>query len=141
MTIGWAFIGLMWWKPTFIVMVRPVRHTFTILEKTDEFTVNVPGPGMEETVAYCGKVSGRDHDKFTERGLIAQPGLKVKVPVIAQCPVNYECKVLYRQDLIPGSVPPEVVGKFYPNRDFHRLYFGEILSVQSDRSDPSDRSD
>ena len=39
MTIGWATIGYIWQKPVFMVAVRDSRHTFTLLEKTDNFTV------------------------------------------------------------------------------------------------------
>jgi len=38
-------------------------------------------------------VSGRDTDKFSATGLTAQPATQVKAPLIAECPVNIECKV------------------------------------------------
>ena len=68
MTIGWGLVGRMWRENVFMVAIRPSRHTFKLIEETNEFTVNVPADGMDETVAYCGKVSGREYNKFKERG-------------------------------------------------------------------------
>lgn len=56
MTIGWGFIGLMWRKNIFAVLVRPSRFTHEFLDDSSEFTVNVPSEGMAEIVARCGEV-------------------------------------------------------------------------------------
>ena len=42
MTIGWGQIGVIWSKPVFTVLVRESRHTKGLLDKSGEFTVNVP---------------------------------------------------------------------------------------------------
>jgi flavin reductase (DIM6/NTAB) family NADH-FMN oxidoreductase RutF len=42
MTIGWGTVGFIWGKPILMVAVRFSRYTYTILEKTDTFTVSVP---------------------------------------------------------------------------------------------------
>ena len=44
MTIGWATIGIIWQRPIFMIAVRDSRHTFTLIEKTDNFTVSIPQP-------------------------------------------------------------------------------------------------
>jgi hypothetical protein len=54
MTIGWGFVGVLWRKPVFVVAVRPSRFTHDFIEDAGEFTVNVPGEGMDKAVAYCG---------------------------------------------------------------------------------------
>lgn len=132
MTIGWGTMGLIWGKPMFIVLVRPSRYTYGCLEATDDFTVNVPPKELAETVAFCGSVSGRDHDKFAERGLTAVPGKRVKSPIIEECVIHYECKVVHRNDVIPANLAPDIRAGAYPAGDFHRLYFGEILAVYAD---------
>jgi len=134
MTIGWGTAGIVWARPVFIVLVRPSRYTYGLVEQTGEFTVNVPTPNMRETVLFCGTVSGRDHDKWKERDLSAVPASQVNTPVIGECPVHYECRVIHSNDVIPaalaGAIPPE----FYPEHDYHRVYFGEIVATSGDGS-------
>jgi flavin reductase (DIM6/NTAB) family NADH-FMN oxidoreductase RutF len=132
MTIGWGFPGILWGRPFFIVAVRPSRYTYQLLEKTSEFTVNVPKEGMEDVVSYCGTVSGRDHDKFKEKGLTPLPGKRIRTPIIKECVVNYECKVAYKTRVIKEDLPASVISACYPVGDFHTLYFGEILTVHAD---------
>jgi flavin reductase (DIM6/NTAB) family NADH-FMN oxidoreductase RutF len=70
MTIGWATIGFVWKKEVFMVAVRDSRHTFSLMEKSDNFTVTVPtDKTFKEAVMFCGTKSGRDFDKFKECGL------------------------------------------------------------------------
>ena len=70
MTIGWATIGYIWQRPVFMVAVRDSRHTFNLLEKTDNFTVSIPADdSYHEALMVCGSKSGRDIDKFKECGL------------------------------------------------------------------------
>ena len=42
MTIGWGLIGIVWFKPIFLVAVRKTRYTHKLMEETGVFTVNVP---------------------------------------------------------------------------------------------------
>lgn len=129
MAIGWGFVGVMWRKKIFIVLVRPSRFTHEFLEDNGEFTVNVPSEGMEKIVAHCGGVSGRDHDKFEESKLHLVKGKKVKVPVIKECKIHYECRVVHKLKVNPEIVPGKVKETFYSKDDFHTIYFGEILAA------------
>ena len=129
MAIGWVTFGVMWGKPVCMVMVRPSRYTYRLMARSQDFTVNVPPRDLEETVSFCGSVSGRDHDKFKERGLTAAPAKKVQTPVIDQCVIHYECKLLYVHDLERSVLDSQVDSGCYPQGDYHRVYFGEIVSV------------
>jgi flavin reductase (DIM6/NTAB) family NADH-FMN oxidoreductase RutF len=129
MTIGWGLIGAVWRKPTFLVLVRPSRFTHEFIEETGEFTVNVPANGMEKIVNYCGGVSGREVDKFKKCKLTAVRGKKLKVPVIKECIIHYECKVVYKLEVKPKLVSGPTKKMFYAKDDFHTLYFGRILAV------------
>jgi len=134
MTIGWGFIGYIWTKPVFIVAVRPSRYTYTLVEKTGDFTVNVPVKGMEKAVELCGTVSGRDVDKFKECNFTPIASKYVKAPIIGECAIGFECRAMYKQDLISEALTKEVVSLCYPKGDYHRLYFGEILRVTAYRN-------
>ncbi len=132
MTIGWGLIGHLWGRPFFMVAVRPSRHTFRFIERTGDFTVNVPRKGMEEIADYCGSVSGREYDKLKEKSLTLKTGKKVKSPVISECGVHYECKVAYKTRVIPSGLPHDILRDSYPSGNYHTLYFGEILYASAD---------
>jgi len=134
MTIGWGLPGILWGKPFFIVAVRPSRYTYQFIEETGDFTVNVPRRGMEEIVTYCGTVSGRNHDKFKEKGLTALPSKQVRSPIIEECIINYECKVAYKTKVLKEDLPSIVLSSYYPSGDYHTLYFGEIVAVYADEN-------
>ena len=85
MTIGAAGIadaGPCGW--VLFVYVAPSRYTYSLLEQDGDFTVNVPRVGMEDIVAYCGKVSGRENDKFKEKDPTPVPSRHVIPPIIAE---------------------------------------------------------
>jgi flavin reductase (DIM6/NTAB) family NADH-FMN oxidoreductase RutF len=128
MTIGWGFIGILWGIPVFVVAVRPSRFTHEVLEENGEFTVNVPTRDMEKIVQYCGEVSGRQHDKVSECKLSPIDGRNVKVPVLAECKIHYECRVVHKLDVNPDLIPDEWKS-LYANRNYHTLYFGQILEA------------
>ena len=128
MTIGWATIGIIWQRPIFMVAVRDSRHTFTLMEQADNFTVTVPaGSAHNKAVAFCGTKSGRDVDKFKECGLALQPGQRVASPVLAIPGVHYECRIVYKSAMDPALLDP-ALENLYPQKDYHTLYFGEILA-------------
>jgi len=132
MTIGWGLIGRLWGKPFFMAAIRPSRYTCEFIEKINDFTVNVPKRGMEETVDYCGSVSGREHDKFKEKRLVLTSGRKVNSPIISDCIIHYECKVSYKTRVIQSRLPKDILTSSYPIKNFHTLYFGEILATYVD---------
>ena len=132
MTIGWGIIGIIWTQPIFVVLVRPSRYTYDLIEITDDFTVNVPTPELADKVLYFGTASGRDQDKFKAMRLTATPGKKVKSPIVEECTIHYECKVVHKNDVIPDALADEIYNRSYSQGDFHRIYFGEILAVYAD---------
>lgn len=130
MTIGWGTVGVIWGKPIFTVLVRPSRYTYKLLEESDSFTVCVPSRAMYEAVNFCGTRSGRDYDKFQECNLAALPSTQVDAPGITGCPVIYECQVVHTNDVIPANLTGEIQAQAYPQGNFHRIYYGQILTVR-----------
>ncbi len=129
MTIGWGTFGIIWGRPMCVVLVRPSRYTYGLIEACRDFTVNVPDTGMEKAAAFLGSASGRDLDKLARMGLTAEAGLKVSSPIISQCPISYECKVVHFNDVLPPHLSPAIDKGSYPSGDYHRVYFGEILAT------------
>lgn len=126
MTIGWATIGFVWHKPVLMVAVRDSRHTFGLMEDAGEFTVSVPATDMKETIMFCGTRSGRDVDKFEACNLSTRAGQQTQAPVIDFPGCHFECKIIYKSAMDPDYLDP-ALEKLYPEKDYHTLYFGEIL--------------
>jgi len=129
MTISWGSIGHIWNKPIFTVMVRPSRYSFELIEKHPEFTVSFPlDNSLKKALGLCGSTSGRDINKFEKAQLTLQDGKQVSVPIIAECGLHYECKIVHKQVMIPEFFNESYDGKWYPEKDYHTMYYGEIVS-------------
>lgn len=129
MTIGWALLGIVWSKPIMTVLVRPSRFTYGLMEAANDFTVNVPGPDLADVVKEVGTRSGRDYDKFAEHNLVATPSRSVASPIIEECLLHYECKVVHKNDVVPPTLTPDIAANAYPQGDYHRIYYGEVVAV------------
>ena len=127
MTIGWATIGVVWSRPIFMVAVRLSRFTFSLIEKADDFTVTIPLAGMEDELTFCGTQSGRDYDKFQECNLPVVAAQKVATPIIDVPGLHYECEIIYKSAMAPAFFSREFDENIYPARDYHTLYFGQIV--------------
>lgn len=130
MTIAWGHIGVIWSRPVFIAYVRYSRYTYDVLQTAIDFTINVPREGtLKEALKIAGTESGRDIDKFKKARLTLVPSKTILTPSIKECPLNYECKIIYTQTQEPALLPKEVKERYYPNHDTHIMFFGEILNV------------
>ncbi|NQU44009.1 flavin reductase family protein [bacterium] len=127
MTIGWAQIGIVWGRHVLTVLVRDSRHTFGIIEKAADFTVSVPWQDMKKELTFCGTRSGRDFDKFHELGLKTASGKVTKSPVLQLAGLHYECRIVYKSALNPSLLHDDLFN-VYPKKDFHTLYYGEIVA-------------
>jgi len=128
MTVGWATFGVIWSRPVMMVAVRNSRHTFGIIEAARDFTVTLPEGDLREAIAFCGSKSGRDVDKFTACNLSIAASRKVVSPIIKTPGRHYECRIVYKSAMDPGHLDGECDAAFYPLKDYHTLYFGEILA-------------
>ncbi len=118
-----AWVGVVSSDPPLVgIGVRPERHSYRLLRETWEFCVNIPHRDMVREVDVCGVVSGKDTDKFSLTGLEAEKASKVHPPLIRQCPINLECRVIRTLDL--GS---------------HTLFIGRVLTVHHDEAILDDR--
>jgi len=111
-TIAWA-VNVCSDPPMLSISVRPERYSFEIIRTTREFVVNVPSQKQARAVDWCGVVSGRSEDKFAGAGLTPAPALKVRPPIVLECPLNIECRV--KESLELGS---------------HTMFVAEVVAVQ-----------
>jgi len=113
-TVAWC--GIVCSEPPQLsIALRPERYSYGIIRELGEFVVNVPRASMAAAVDSCGVVSGRTVDKFARYGLTPQPSSAVATPLVAEAPINLECKV----------------GKFI-ELGSHDLFIGRIVAVDVD---------
>lgn len=93
MTMSWHM--MVDFEPPIVACVISNRnYTFNILKKTKECVINIPSVELADKVVKVGNSSGRTIDKFREFQLTPEPASFVKAPLISECFVNLECKVV-----------------------------------------------
>jgi flavin reductase (DIM6/NTAB) family NADH-FMN oxidoreductase RutF len=112
------------------VSISPKRYSFENLKEVPEFTLNVLTKEMKEIAKICGSFSGRNVDKFKKAKLEIEKSKKVLPPIIKNCPISLECKVLEMKEfgdhfLVVG----EVLGEWIRKEKFEPLLHktGEIF--------------
>lgn len=112
-----AWVGTVCSKPPMLGLgIRPHRYSYGLIERSGEFVVNIPTKDILKETDFCGTVSGKNVDKFSQTGLTPEPAEKVEPPLIKECPVNIEC-------LVKKKIPLGV----------HHLFLGEIVYVHVDQ--------
>ncbi len=112
-TLAWA--GTVCSSPPLIsISIRPSRHSHALIKKSSEFVINIPDKNQADICQYCGTKSGKDIDKFKELNLSKAKPSHTITPLIAECPINIECRV---KDIISLGT--------------HDLFIGEVLGVSS----------
>lgn len=129
MTVSWGQIGYQWNRPVFTVLVRKSRYTYDFIENSDNFTISIPlNKEMKEALTFCGTKSGRDMDKIKECNLTLKESTEVDTPIISECELHYECRIVGKAPLMPNLLDDEIQKLSYKNNDYHTLYFGEIVN-------------
>ncbi|OGJ84287.1 MAG: hypothetical protein A2268_02810 [Candidatus Raymondbacteria bacterium RifOxyA12_full_50_37] len=130
MTVGWGAFGVIWGMPMAMVLVRPVRHTYTFMEKYDTFTLCSFPVKYRKALSLCGSKSGRDIDKIAASGLTPLASSKIGAPGYAEAELIVECRKMYFDDLAPRRFLTKKAHAMYPKKDYHRMYFGEMVSIK-----------
>jgi flavin reductase (DIM6/NTAB) family NADH-FMN oxidoreductase RutF len=113
------------------IALSPRRHSHALIKESKKFIINIPGRNIIDKVVECGRVTGRNVNKFTKFELTPLPslGLGDDGPSrIAECAVHVECKVkeivetgdhtLFIGEVVSCSVNSELVknGLYIPNK-------------------------
>lgn len=56
----------------------------------------------------------------------------MKSPIVEECVIHYECKVVHANDLAPKILAARMRRSMYPRGDYHRFFFGEIVAVRAE---------
>ncbi len=110
-TIAWTGM-LSSEPPTVGIAIRPGRYSHGLVSFSREFGVNFPKAEDIEKVDFCGVASGKKVNKFEKCGFTPFEGVRIRTPLIQECPVNLECIVIDAINL--GS---------------HTLFIGEMVAA------------
>ena len=103
--------------PLCYISVRPGRHSHSIISRTKEFVINLTTESLAYATDWCGVKSGREVNKFKTLSLTPEKAQLVKAPLIAESPLNIECKVLETKPL--GS---------------HDMFIAEVVAIDTEES-------
>ena len=90
--------------------------------------MTIPSADMSKAIAFCGTKSGRDVDKFKMCNLEIANSRNVISPIIKVPGIHYECKIIYKSAMNHVHLDKEYDKSLYPQKDYHTLYFGEIVA-------------
>jgi flavin reductase (DIM6/NTAB) family NADH-FMN oxidoreductase RutF len=127
MTASWGGLGVLWSKNVCYIFIRPTRYTYGFIEKSNTFTLSFFDRKYKSVLNLCGTKSGRDCDKVKETG-ITPAETKSGSIYFAEARLVIECRKLYYQDLEPANFLDPEISDNYPEKDYHRMYVGEIIS-------------
>lgn len=114
LTIAWT--GTICTNPAMAyISVRPERYSYHLIRESGEFVINLTTEDMVRATDFCGVRSGRDVDKFAVTGLTRAAASQVSAPLVAESPVNIECKV--REVREYGS---------------HHMFVGDVAAIHAD---------
>lgn len=128
MTASWGGLGVLWGEPCATVYIRPQRYTKEFVDREEWFTLSVFGPEYRKELALCGSKSGRDTDKVRECGFTVAAD-ETGAPYFEQARLVLVCRRQYAQAMDPQAMPEEVKEKWYPARDYHTMYIGQIVAA------------
>lgn len=131
MTASWGGLGVLWERKVCTVYVRPTRYTYEFLEQSGTFTVSFFSEAYRKALLFCGTHSGRDTDKMRETGLTARKG--DGYVWFEEARIVLRCRKIYTQDITPDRFLDPSIEQMYPQKDYHRLYIGEITDCLSRR--------
>lgn len=131
MTVGWGALGTMWAKPFVMVVVRPQRYTFELMNDHSSFTLCALPASHQKALSLCGSKSGRELDKIKEAGLTPIASERINAPGLDEAELILECRKSYFDDIDPSHFHDPEIDNVYPNKDYHRMYFGEVLNIMA----------
>lgn len=103
--------------PRLSIAVRPTRHSYELIRESGEFAVNLTPARLIREADFCGIFTGAKVNKFEKTGLHPAPAQVVGCPIIEECPLSLECRVI---EVLPQGT--------------HDLFLAEVVAVDVDES-------
>lgn len=129
MTASWGSLGYMWARPVAFCVIRPQRFTRKFVEENEFFTLSFFGRVYRSALEICGKYSGKNVNKVEMAKLTPKEDEEFKTVFFDEANLVFVCKKIYFQDIIPENFLDKTIYNFYPAKDYHRMFIGEIVKV------------
>ena len=126
MTASWGGLGVLWGEDVAFVFIRPQRYTKEFMDAKGCFSLSF-FDGYKQEMGLLGSVSGRDRDKITESGLHLT--MLDNVPAFEEARLVLVLDTVYTDEIKPEKLPPEMVAKWYQNKDYHTVYVARIRAA------------
>ena len=128
MTASWGGLGVIWGAPSATCYIRPQRYTREFVDREEYFTLAFFGEEYRKALQLCGSRSGRETDKIKECGFTVR-ATECGAPYFEQAELVLVCRKRFVQPMDPANMPQEIRDKFYPEKDYHIMYIGEIVEA------------
>ena len=128
MTASWGGLGVLWGGPVATVYIRPQRYTKEFLDREEYFTLSFFSEAWRKQLNLCGSKSGRELDKVKECGFTVWHPLP-GAPAFEEAELVLVCRKRYVQAMDPEAIPQARKDRWYPQRDYHTMYIGEIVAA------------
>lgn len=129
MSTHWGAVGTLWNRKVFALPVRTSKLSHDIIDANKSFAVCVPVKDMRDEIVMCDHLSGFFANKFEELHLHPKRAKSIDAYVLAECGLILECKVLFSADMAREQVDASLLEEMYSCKDFHTVYFGEIVDA------------
>ncbi len=115
-TIAWTGV-INTHPPRVSISVRPTRHSYKLIRESGEFVINLTPASLVREADFCGIYTGAKVRKFEKTGLHPAPAQVVSCPIIEECPLALECRVI---DVLPQGT--------------HDLFLAEVVAADVEDS-------
>ncbi len=136
MAASWA-MPLDFAPPKVAVVIDKNAYSRELIEASGEFVLNIPCQSIAGQVLAVGSCCGREADKFSQCGLVAEPASVVGAPLVGGCVAWLECKVipeahneqrydLFLAEVVAAWADPRVFsgGRWhFPSDDLRTLHY------------------
>ncbi len=128
MTASWGGLGVIWGAPAATCYIRPQRYTKEFVDREEYFTLTFFPEEYRKALSLCGSKSGREIDKVKECGFTVKTA-SCGAPYFEEAELVLVCRKRFAQAMDPNNIPQEIKEKWYPQKDYHTMYIGEIVEV------------
>jgi flavin reductase (DIM6/NTAB) family NADH-FMN oxidoreductase RutF len=103
--------------PLVAIFIGKTCFSNQLIKEGKEFVISIPTEDMGEKALLIGSKSGKEIDKFSEAKLTQLKSSKVKPPLIKECPISIECKLV--KEVEAGD---------------HTIFIGEVVEIHSSKT-------
>ncbi len=82
-----------WYPEKIAIVLSKEGNTHRLIQESQEFVVAVPNKSLQKAVEFFGSKTGKKIDKFAVTGIRTQKAKFVRVPLLKDATINFECRL------------------------------------------------